>query len=488
VYSVEVPLSVLQQEFVRAMLDAPPGADAEQIREQMRSKKADLLLAGLEVGLNGAELKLEEDPAHARESRPNDDVFLLYRLNLRVDVKGRLGDRNRLIVRNRNYLGQQSVYSHSIELVEPFGSLRTGLEPEGRFEVDPRTQIKWFFSGRHRNLDLSFDRGGSRDGSEAGQGSAPGPGGAPRDSAGQRLERFLRAPGWSVQWILAALGVALLLGAFHALSPGHGKTVVAAYLVGTQGRVRDAVLLGLTVTLTHTSSVFILGLVTLFLSQTVLPEKLVPYLTFLSGLLIVAVGVQMLVSRWRRLRRGTLMTLGGGHEHDDHVHAHAHAHAHAHDDHDHDHVHEDAHAHEDAHEDAHAHAHEDDHDHVHAHAHGHSHGLPAGEKVTLRALVSLGVSGGLVPCPSALVVLLTAIAYRRIALGLVMVLAFSVGLASVLIGIGVALVLARQAIRRIHPPGKWVLWLPMASAAIIVALGIAMCVRVMMGGLGAAGS
>jgi ABC-type nickel/cobalt efflux system permease component RcnA len=469
VYSVEVPLSVLQQEFVRAMLDAPPGTDSEQIRAEMRRNKADVLLAGLEVVLNGAQLRVQEDPAQKRESRPNDEVFLLYRLNLRVDVKDRLGDHNRLIVRNRNYLGQQAVYSHAVELSEPFGSLRTGLEKnEGRFEIDPRTQIQWFFSGRHRDLDLTFDRGGDRGTAQEGQVRTNGSGGAaPADSAGQRIERFLRTPGWSVRWILGALAVALLLGAFHALSPGHGKTVVASYLVGTRGRVRDAVLLGLTVTLTHTSSVFVLGLVTLFLSQTVLPETLVPYLTLLSGLLIVGVGGQMLVSRVQRLRGRRAAALPGARGADRARFAVSGPRA--------------------SRDPCTSHEHE--HEHADEHGHGHEHGhLASGEKVTLRALVSLGVSGGLVPCPSALVVLLSSIAYRRVALGLAMVLAFSVGLAMVLVGIGVALVLARQAFRRMRPPGKWMEWLPVASALVIVALGVAMCVRAMTGGLGAVAS
>ncbi|MBW2522917.1 MAG: high frequency lysogenization protein HflD [Deltaproteobacteria bacterium] len=237
-----------------------------------------------------------------------------------------------------------------------------------------------------------------------------------------------------------ALAVAFVLGAGHALSPGHGKTVVAAYLVGSKGRVRDAVLLGATVTLTHTSTVFVLGLVTLFLSQYVLPETLYPYLTVTSGALVAGVGGVLLVRRARALRRGT----AGGHGHG---HGHGHEHEHGH-----------------------------EHGHEHEHAQRHEHGKGEG-RVTARGLISLGISGGLVPCPSALVVLLAAIAYHRLLLGLGMVMAFSLGLASVLIAIGVAMVVAGRWARRVVPSGRWLQLLPVGSAVVIVLLGAALCVK-----------
>ena len=157
--------------------------------------------------------------------------------------------------------------------------------------------------------------------------------------------------------ILLLLG-ALGWGALHALSPGHGKAMVAAYLVGTRGSARDAVVLGATVTVTHTIGVFALGLVTLSLSQYVLPERLYPWLTLISGLMVVAVGAGVLRSRLRR--------------------SHSHAHGHGHD-----------------------HGHHDHHDHHHHHDHSHPH--------ETRGLVSMGAAAGLLPCPSALVVLLAAI-------------------------------------------------------------------------------
>ena len=118
--------------------------------------------------------------------------------------------------------------------------------------------------------------------------------------------------------VLLGLVVAFGLGAIHALSPGHGKTIVAAYLVGSRGTVKHALFLGGMVTFTHTISVFFLGLTTLFLSQYVLPEKIIPVLGAISGISIVWIGGMLLYQRARRLR---------GHEH---VHDHPHSHDHDH--------------------------------------------------------------------------------------------------------------------------------------------------------------
>ena len=165
-------------------------------------------------------------------------------------------------------------------------------------------------------------------------------------------------------FIALSLLIAMFWGAAHALSPGHGKSIVAAYLVGSRGKPRHAVYLGLTVTATHTIGVFALGLVTLSLSAFIVPDQLYPWLNLVSALLIVSVGVSVL--RWRvREWRGR-----GGHEHD-----HGHSHGHGHPDHEHDHA------------------------------------------LSHRRLLGIGISGGIVPCPTALVVLLAAISLHRVATG-----------------------------------------------------------------------
>src|SRR5438309_9124660 len=168
---------------------------------------------------------------------------------------------------------------------------------------------------------------------------------------GDYLARLLHQGeiGWLA--LLAGMAVAFGLGAIHALSPGHGKTIVAAYLVGTRGTPKHAIFLGAMVTFTHTISVFFLGLATLFLSQYVLPEKIYPVLGAISGLSIVWIGGMLLFKRARRLR---------GHADHDHSHVHSHDHSHVH-----------------------------DHDHSHG-PHSHSH-VPEGE-ITLGSLIALGAS------------------------------------------------------------------------------------------------
>jgi len=193
---------------------------------------------------------------------------------------------------------------------------------------------------------------------------------------------------------VALLG-AFLLGAYHALTPGHGKTILAAYFVGSRGTPGQALLLGLVTTLTHTSGVFLLGLATLFASRFVVPERLYPILSGLSGLMLLGVGASLF---WRRLR----------HAHGHHEHAHAHHH---------------------------------DHDSRH-HGHGHAH-IPAGD-VKARELIALGVTGGLLPCPSALIVMLGSISVGQVGLGLALITTFSAGLAGVLIAGGLLMVYARS--------------------------------------------
>jgi nickel/cobalt transporter (NicO) family protein len=214
--------------------------------------------------------------------------------------------------------------------------------------------------------------------------------------------------------ILVSLAAALFWGAVHALSPGHGKAIITAYLVGQRGTPRHAALLGLIVTATHTVGVFALGLVTLLLSRFVVPDDLYPWLNLFSGLLVVGIGASVLRARWR-----------------------------------------------------HRQAHRGGHDHHHRHDHEHSDLRP-------RSLLAVGISGGLIPCPSALVVLLAAISLHRIAFGLLLIVAFSVGLALTITGIGLVAVLAKRAFSRISLEGRLVGLLPAVSALVIVVAGLGM--------------
>jgi ABC-type nickel/cobalt efflux system permease component RcnA len=270
------------------------------------------------------------------------------------------------------------------------------------------------------------------------------------------------------QTIALALLLALFLGAGHALTPGHGKTIVAAYLVGARGTARHAVFLGLTTTITHTIGVFALGAITLFVSNYILPEQLYPWLEFLSGALVIAIGVTLFRSRLAGLlRRPTTLRCHSGQANDQQPTT-AHDHTHTHD---HDHNHDHHHGHDHSHN--HDHGHDHSHDHNHG-PHGHSHLPPGadGQPVTWRGLLALGVSGGLLPCPSALVVLLSAIALHRVALGMLLIVAFSIGLAAVLTGIGLLLVYARRLFERFPTDGRLLRALPVASAAIVTLAGL----------------
>jgi ABC-type nickel/cobalt efflux system permease component RcnA len=245
-------------------------------------------------------------------------------------------------------------------------------------------------------------------------------------------------------FILFAIGVAIVLGAAHALQPGHGKTVVAAYLVGSRGTARHALFLGGTVTATHTAGVYALGLVTLFLSQYILPERLYPILEIASGLLVVAIGGWLFGQR--------LLAAVGFRRPVAHDHNHGHDHAHSHDQ---------------------AEAGHHSHPEGEAHSHGgkaHSHAVP--ERVGWKSLLALGVSGGLLPCPEALMVLLITIAAHRVLFGLLLIVSFSTGLAAVLVGFGLLLVYARGFFTKINVNrGLVPKLLPVASALVIVIAG-----------------
>ncbi|GIW11598.1 MAG: hypothetical protein KatS3mg061_2655 [Dehalococcoidia bacterium] len=260
-------------------------------------------------------------------------------------------------------------------------------------------------------------------------------------------------------FVLLALLTALGLGAVHALSPGHGKTVVGAYLVGSRGTAWHALFLGATVTLTHTVGVFVLGFVTLFLSTFILPERLYPWLELISGVLVVVIGLSLIRQRlafaFPRLfgRQGRGQPVHALTEEDDPEHARLHAAGIAH------------HHHSGG---------------WHVHSHGgvpHSHLPPGadGARVSWRSLLTLGISGGLMPCPSALVVMLSAIALGRVAFGILLIVFFSLGLAGVLTGLGLLLVYARRWFNRLPGGRSWAVLrlLPLVSAAVVLLLGLA---------------
>ncbi|MDX2149517.1 MAG: hypothetical protein SFV54_02200 [Bryobacteraceae bacterium] len=255
-----------------------------------------------------------------------------------------------------------------------------------------------------------------------------------------RLQQLLVSPQADPWFVATALGIAFFLGAAHALTPGHGKTIVAAYLVGTKGRLADAVWLGGIVTFTHTASVFALGLITLYATQHLPVERIYPWLSLTSGALVTAIGGWLLYTRLRG-------------EHD---HSHSHDHSHPHDHHHHHHHHSTGHPHSHTH-----------------HHHDHHHGAEG-----RGALFSLGVSGGLVPCPEALVLLMLSLTLGKIGFGLALLASFSLGLAAVLIAIGCAIVLMGPVVNRASKGGgAWRHALPVASAVVVTLLGAGLLVE-----------
>ncbi len=299
--------------------------------------------------------------------------------------------------------------------------------------------------------------------------------------AGNRSDKFtelIKLQNLTLPTILFALLISFVWGALHAMTPGHGKTIVGAYLVGSRGTIKHALYLGLTTTITHTLGVFAFGLITLLAAQYIVPEKLFPWITMLSGLFVVGIGLNLFVERFKssglrtwfsklKINRSSLQpafssSLEGMHiEASDHTHPHEYILASGHE-----HTHDHNHSH-------HVHDH-----HEHDHSHGdadHSHTPP--ETITWRNLLALGISGGLLPCPSALVVLLGAIALNKVGFGLILVLAFSLGLAGALTAIGMTFIYAGKLFQRFPSSGKVVSFLPVFSALFVSVIGIGIMVK-----------
>ena len=288
------------------------------------------------------------------------------------------------------------------------------------------------------------------------------------------LTALVKSEDLSLSVMAGAFLAATVWGASHALTPGHGKAIVGAYLIGSRGTPLHALYLGLTVTTTHTLGVMVLGLVALFASRYLLPEQLIPWLALVSGLIVVIIGATLFHKRFLAVRKNNPAAHHRTvHVHDDYQHHHGHGHTHGHDyhnNHDHDHGHDHHHDHD--------HNHTHDHDHAHTHDHGdhhtHSHLPPGadGEAVTWRSLLALGVSGGLLPCPAALVLLLTAISIGRIGFGILLVIAFSIGLAAVLTAVGMLFIKGSLLLHGFGATHTLRRYAPGFSALIIVVIGV----------------
>jgi ABC-type nickel/cobalt efflux system permease component RcnA len=302
-------------------------------------------------------------------------------------------------------------------------------------------------------------------GSAGGRGAAPvlTAGGDPVTrwlaAADRRLEHLASSRRLTPAVGILAVLAAILLGAGHAALPGHGKTVLAAYLAGRKGRVRDALAVGATVTLTHTGAVLVIGLL-LSTSSALAGDRLIGYLGLASGILVTAVGVGMLIGAVRGRGRGA-DDHGPGHPHS-HSHSRTHPHAHPHD--------LDSHGH-------HGPGHDD--------PRGHGHGADRPGRL---GLAGIGLAGGLVPSPSALVVLLGAIGLGRAGFGVLLVLGYGLGMAAALTGAGLLLLFVQRRVtagtgwyrlaRRLSPLAARV---PAAAstltAGLVMVVGVGLAVR-----------
>ena len=256
------------------------------------------------------------------------------------------------------------------------------------------------------------------------------PGGARPGVAGGAFAGLVSHTGLPLVALSILLAVAF--GAVHALGPGHGKTLMAAYLVGAGGRARQAVAIGGAVAVMHTASVLALGLVVISAERWFPPERVYPWLGLASGLVALGLGSALLVTRlaaWTNAARQ-------GSEHGP-GHAHPHGHAHA----------------------------------------GHDHGdHSSGPVLSRRGLAALAVAGGILPSPTALVVLLASIAFHRALFGLVLIAAFSLGLAGALMAVGVVALRAREMVSR-RMSSRLAPLVPALSASAIVLLGLFLTVR-----------
>ncbi len=262
------------------------------------------------------------------------------------------------------------------------------------------------------------------------------------EHSGEQMKKFLSQP-LTFSLVIIALIVSFVLGGLHALTPGHGKAIVAAYLVGTRGRIIDAIFLGLVVTFTHTFSVIALGVILLLTKNQFAQEDIVMWLSLVSGLLIVGIGGWLLAKNMKQYYSDKTNS-----PEDDHSHSHPHSHNHSH---------------------------------SHGHGHGHSHSHAPSERTGFWGLLTLGISGGIVPCVDALIGLLFAIYIDKLTWGIVILCAFSLGLAAVLVAIGILMVMAKPIIERFTGEGIWLKRLPIISATVVIVLGAVLVVKALIG-------
>ena len=415
-------------------LDADRDGDiTESERQAYLAEKVRSLAMGLMLKVRGEPLALVSDSQEmtlppGAGGLPTMRLSILYRTEShsleRVRDKTGLAD---VLYRDDNYpgragwkeiavAGDQGVALIGSSLPTVGGELRA--YPEEVLKSPPQIlEAKFSFTyGASKGIQFSIPGGIAF----VKQGGTQG---APRNDI---LTSLMTGATTNKSMVLLSLLIAVGLGALHALSPGHGKTLVAAFLVGSRGTARHAFLLGLIVTVSHTIGVFLLGMATLTLSKFFVPERLYPWLGLVSGLAIVIIGLSLFRKQWPSLWKHKAPPGHSPHSHG------------------HDHVH-----------------HLDDPPSHHRHSQG-----------SLTGLWALGITGGIIPCPSALVVLLSAIAFHQVGFGLILIVAFSAGLAATLVGIGLLTVYFGGIMNRSGQFESLKQVLPAVSSAAVAMLGL----------------
>ncbi|BBQ84996.1 TPA: nickel/cobalt efflux protein RcnA [Kluyvera ascorbata] len=249
---------------------------------------------------------------------------------------------------------------------------------------------------------------------------------------------------------------AIALGALHGLEPGHSKTMMAAFIVAIRGTLKQAVFLGLAATLSHTAVVWIIAMAGMWFGRGWNAQTAEPWFQLLSGIIIIAIALWMLWRTWRESH-------GAHHHHHHHSHDHDHDHAHGHDHPSHDHHHHD---------------HLVDVDEQDAHQRAHAEEINrrfTGQKVTTGQIVMFGLTGGLIPCPASITILLICLQLKHVALGATLVLSFSVGLALTLVASGaIAAIGLKHVSTRWRGFGELSRRAPWFSGALIILVGLYM--------------
>lgn len=425
--------------YVLDQAEIPTFQERDVPREELLERKRAEVRENLELVVDGRPIPLEEVEAPSLEFRPGQGGLEILRVEL--SLRAGVEEPRKVELRDETFADRQGLKAIISEPGEGT-TVRTDA-PSGDPTEGLRRYPQDILASPINQTSATFSV-------EPGDGTLI----APESPEGEATTTRGGGDGFAAVFENAAAGEGALLfllvaafawGGFHALSPGHGKAMVAAYLVGTRGTARHAVALGATVTITHTIGVFALGVVTLALSQYVLPEDLYPWLSLVSGLLVVTIGVGVLRSRIRWGRKQRAAAEEHGHWHEDA----------------HDHSHGDSHSHE--------------HGHSHGHGRGHSHHIP--DRITTRGLIAMGASAGLIPCPSALVVLVAAISQHQLVLGLVLIVTFSLGLAGTLTVLGLLVTQAGRATSRLRFSSRVTSALPAASAVVIVGVGCVLTAR-----------